>query len=380
MTSTDEGIIQSKTDALISEDERIKEKHKLKIKKINRLEREKKHLLSLLASNNFSTLKTKIAWLLNLYPQARNSDVVLALKYWEIFQPDIYSAKGILPQNLFKLERLHYIVRARAKIQNQYGLFNAEEKIRRHRKRREETMHDAVLEDVIHRNIISIFADETGKNGDFVIVAAVWVLSGYSVFKVTQAIDLWKKQSPWVKQEIHFSSLSNNDLPPLKDYLNVIQENREFLSFKIIAIEKSKTNRKIEDIVIRLYEHMLVHGAQHEVSSGRVDLPRDIELTIDEAQSLDGFTLSEMKERVTARFRSNYDRKLILSTLQTVSSKKNHLIQLADLLAGAFNRRLNHHGDRKIKDAMADTIIKTLELEPDKSRIPGLDATALIHL
>jgi flagellar biosynthesis/type III secretory pathway chaperone len=158
-------------------------------KKLARIEKEKKELLAALAGGNFSTQRTKVAAILNLFPDSRNSDIALALKYWEIFQPDIYNPTGIMPKDLFKLERLHYIVRARAKIQNEYGLFQADEKIKHHRKKQEEVMHEAVLEDAAPKRVVHVFSDETGKTHDFVVVAAVWVLSGIAVFKITQAIN-----------------------------------------------------------------------------------------------------------------------------------------------------------------------------------------------
>ncbi|WP_368086245.1 DUF3800 domain-containing protein [Nitrosospira multiformis] len=56
------------------------------------------------------------------------------------------------------------------------------------------------------------------------------------------------------------------------------------------------------------------------------------------------------------------------------------LVQLADLVAGAVNRRLNHNGDRNSKDQMADLIIEQLELSLDKADLPELDAAALFCL
>lgn len=65
------------------EGEQDKEKSPVtsEVKRIRR-EKEKKELLASLASSDFSTTKTKVAGLLNLYPQARNSDVILALKFY----------------------------------------------------------------------------------------------------------------------------------------------------------------------------------------------------------------------------------------------------------------------------------------------------------
>lgn len=251
-------------------------------KKLARIEKEKKELLGSLAGGDFSTQKTKVAAILNLYPEARNSDITLSLKYWETFQPEIYNESGILPKDLFKLERLHYIVRARAKIQNEYGLFQADAKVRNHRKKREEVMYDAVLEDVAPRKVIHVYADETGKTHNYVIVAAVWVLTGRAVFTISQAITKWKETSPWANREVHFSKFGKMDTEVLREYLGVIQQNREFLSFKVIAVERSKTKRKIEEIIEKLYEHILIRGAGHEIEQGRIDLPREIAMTIDE--------------------------------------------------------------------------------------------------
>lgn len=356
------------------------EENALDPKKIARIEKEKKELLSALAGGDFSTQRTKVAAILNLFPDSRNSDIALALKYWETFQPEIYNPMGIMPKDLFKLERLHYIVRARAKIQNEYGLFQADEKIKHRRKKQEEVMHEAVLEDAEPKKLVYVFSDETGKTHDFVVVAAVWVLSGRAVFKVTQAISEWKEKSAWAHREIHFSRFGRMDFDALKEYLGVIHQNREFLSFKVIAVQKSRTNRNIEEVIAKLHEHMLVRGAEHEIRQGRMDLPREIGVTIDEEQSLDPFALSEMARKVTADFARHYAGQLQLSGIDTVSSRNSALIQLADLIAGAVNRKLNHNGDRNYKDEMSDWIIRTLDLTLDEQGIPGLDVSALFRV
>ncbi len=355
------------------------EEAKLEAKRL-KLEKEKKELLASLASGDFSTQKSKVAAVLNLYPQSRNSDITLALKYWEMFQPDIYHETGILPKDLFKLERMHYIARARAKIQNEYGLFTADEKIKRHRKKTEEKMHEEVLKDVSPRKVVNVFADETGKNSDFIIVASVWVLTGRAVHTISQAIRSWKDQSVWKSREVHFAKFGRKDQEPLSDYLKIIIANREFLSFKVIAIEKSKTKRKVEEVVEKLHEHMLLKGADHEVSTNRIDLPREIDMTIDEEQSLDQFKLSEMQRRVVTDFERQYDGKLKLSGIQSVSSRTSPLVQLADLIAGAVNRKLNYKGDRNYKDEMAERVIHDLNLVLNTEGIPGLDVAAIFSV
>jgi Protein of unknown function (DUF3800) len=369
------------TDARVSADrEAPPEENAKTADKRARLEREKQELLASLAGGDFSTMKTKVAGMLNLYPDTRNSDVALSLKYWETFQPEIYNPHGIHPRDLFKLERLHYIVRARAKIQNEYGLFQADDKIRGHRKGREEEMHEAVVEDAAPRRVVFIYADETGKTQDYVIVAAVWVLTGYAVFTVSRAIDAWKSASAWSNREVHFSRLGKGDSVALLEYLRVIQANREFLSFKVIAIDRARTRRSIEEIVIKLHEHMLIRGTEHEVKTGRIELPREFELTVDEEDSLDSFNLEEMRRRVNDEYERSLDGKAVLASAKSASSRRSDLIQLADLIAGAVNRRLNPQEGRNHKDDMADRIIEELGLSLEEEHVPGLDAAALFRV
>ena len=345
-----------------------------------RIEREKKELLASLAGGDFSTQRTKVAAILNLFPETRNSDISLSLRYWETYQPDIYNPLGILPKDLFKLERIPHLVRARAKIQNEYGLFQAGAAIRNHRKKNEEVMFEAVLEDAAPRKLVHIYADETGKNQQYAIVAAVWVLTGRAVFTVTNAITEWKRLSRWKSREIHFSDFGKSDLDTLKEYLGVIQKNREFLSFKVIAIERAKTRRKIEEVIEKLHEHMLLRGVQHEIAQARIDLPREIGITMDEEHSLDSFSIAEMKRRIEIDFDRTYEGKVQLASIETISSKASALVQLADVVAGAVNRRLNFNGEQNFKDEMADWIVHTLDIALNEEGIPGLDVSALFNV
>jgi hypothetical protein len=241
-------------------------------------------------------------------------------------------------------------------------------------------MHEAVLDDVTPRKVVFIYADETGKTQEYVIVAAVWVLTGRAVFVISRAIDAWKTGSPWKDREVHFSRFGKNDSSPLDEYLQVIQANREFLSFKVIAVERARTKRTIEEVVIKLHEHMLIRGTEHEVKTGRIDLPREFEVTVDEEDSLDSFNLAEMKRRVNEEYGRGLGGRAVLAEATSASSKKSNLIQLADLIAGAVNRRLNHRGDRNHKDDMADRIIDELGLVLEEEDLPGLDASALFRV
>ena len=103
-------------------------------------------------------------------------------------------------------------------------------------------------------------------------------------------------------------------------------------------------------------------------------------MTIDEEQSLDQFKLSEMQRRVVTDFDRQYGGKLKLSGIQAVSSKTSPLVQLADLIAGAVNRHINHKGERNYKDEMAERVIHDLDLVLNPEGVPGLDVAAIFSV
>ncbi|MDF1694069.1 MAG: DUF3800 domain-containing protein [Zhongshania sp.] len=364
----------------MSEKEAKEDEKEVDPKKLEKLEREKKELLASLAGGDFSKQKTKVAHILNLYPESRNSDITLALKYWETFQPDIYNPHGILPKDLFRLERLHYIVRARAKIQNEYKVFTPNTEVKRFRRKHEEEMNEAVLEDAKPRRLVHVYADETGKTQNFVVVSSVWVLTGRAVFTVSQAITSWQEQSLWAKREVHFAKLGKKDQNTLKKYLGVIVKNREFLSFKSIAVEKARTKRSIEQVVEKLHEHMLLRGAEHEIESKRIGLPQKIEVTLDHEQSLDAIALDELRRRINKGYVDKYGAEVEITQIETISSRNSPLVQLSDLVAGAINRKMNGPEEKTHKDEMADLIIHMLDLQFEEDKVEGLDVAALFKI
>ncbi|APR35685.1 DUF3800 domain-containing protein [Paraburkholderia sp. SOS3] len=367
-----DGAIQKAAPATVADDDAKRAAARLKAKE---------SLIASLAGGDFSNQQTRVAHILNLHPAARNSDVALALKYWETFQPELYNPDGIKPADFFKLDRVPFLVRARAKIQNEYELFRAEDKVRRRRKGLEDEMREAVLTDEAPRQTLQVFSDETGKGDEHVIIGSVWVLNGRAVYDVTKAIKDWQAGSKFAKRELHFSAFGKGDMAAVVDYLNIVAANREFLSFKLIAMSRRNTRRPIEEVVQRLHEFMLVRGLRHEIESGRVGVPRHVAVTMDEEQSIDRIVLAEMRNRVADGVeRARLDGISLDERFNAVSSKDSALVQLADVIAGAANRRLSFKGERNYKDEIADRVMDVLGLQLEEGVAPGVDAAVLFRI
>jgi hypothetical protein len=82
-------------------------KKKPELSKEERLAKERAHFMEKFAAGDTNHVQTRVAWILNRYPSARDSDVTLQVLYWRIFNRDLLSGPNTVAlENLYKLTRL----------------------------------------------------------------------------------------------------------------------------------------------------------------------------------------------------------------------------------------------------------------------------------
>jgi hypothetical protein len=213
---------------------------------------------------------------------------------------------------------------------------------------------------------IRIFSDETGKTGGpeaFLIVASVWVLNGHSVYQITKAINDWKATHNWRGKELHFNQIKKQQKEAIFELIETIASNREYLSFKSVAIQhKNLKRRPVDNAVVQLHERMVKYGLDHEFQARRVGLPKVIYLTMDHETSIDGITLDTMKQQVDSYFKPRYQDSIQIGEFATVDSEISALVQLADMLAGSLNRRYNTPGNNHL-DEIAQQFLTALDID-----------------
>ena len=332
-----------------------------------------------IATCTYATKRDRVAGLLNMFPESRDSDMSLTLRYWETFQTDIYESGNLSPRSLFKLERQTTIARLRAKIQNDYGLFPASENVRHKRRQKEEEVRDDMLTDSPSSRLISIFADEAGKNDEFVLVGSVWFLNAMKGAMFQNKVNKLRHDRSF-KGEFHFSRCAKQDLEHYKAFVDLVNLERDFMSFKTIATARRGSSRGIEDVLSDLYCLLAFKGFEHEVDSHRVDLPRRVSLTIDEG-GLTPIGCEMLHQNLSTFLDRCYKHEATLETTSVLNSKSSAALQLADMITGVASRKLNHHGqgERNHKDDLADYTIETLGLDFSGSIVED-DAFALIKI
>lgn len=322
---------------------------------------------------NTRYLITRVASILNRYPETRNSDIALQIKYWQVYQDlrgDVISL-----DKLFELERLTSIARCRAKIQNEYGLFLADEKYRKYRRDEEERQREFQIATKPAMPIVSIYADETGKNDEYVIVGGIWILDERREGELNSHLVQWihnkKQEDPSCPDEFHFNKVKNNgtNLEVYKDFFNQVIGQGGMISFKAVAVKKSKLNKSIDEIVTNLYYQLVRLGIEHEKNTQRISLPKQVRYIKDREEGESSLRLKEIQQSIIDNFKIHYNDDLKLNGFMSIDSKLSRFIQVADLFTGALNRRYNvqnSNNNRNAKDELADYILDIIGLEEIK--------------
>lgn len=340
------------------EDEKKSDEEKLK--KAQLIEKERQEILENVSSFKTDTIRDKTAWILNHYPEARDSDITLQLKYWETFESDIYNGHSISPKDLYKLTHLTTLSRARAKLQNEHKLFLAAPEIREKRGTLSEEEKQKAVHDKPHYPAFTVYMDDSGKNADHLIIGSIWFLAEYMA--VYNAINQIKERTGFTK-EFHFKELDRGSLPIYKEVVDVFWKHAPAVSFKLISVPRSGIG-KTRDAFTDMYYHLLVRGINHEHETGRAPLPRTLQVWIDsEEASLDKLLAANLNDRLNQASQTNFDEKLVLDQVYVADSEKNLLLQITDMFTGSVNRILNRSGTtHNHKDELAEYFLNRFNI------------------
>ena len=336
--------------------------------KEDQLEAEREELLEHVSACHVNTLRQRVAWILNNFPNTRDSDITLQLKYWETFESEYYNGYTIMPDNLYSLTRLTSLTRERARIQNQYRLFVASQEVRQHRGTLEQEEIEKAKENKENYPLFTVYIDESGKTSSQLLLGSLWFLtSGTEQFHLfNEILDL--KFSFDFKKEFHFKEMKKDELPIYKALINLFLKNASTSSFKLITMPRSGV-KNVQDAFTELCYFLLTKGIDHEHETGRAPLPRKLQVWKDaEEPGSDKLMMASLKEKLRLAIDNIYEGKLQLSDFVAVKSEDNMFIQIADLFVSSAHRLLHRTSNkRNHKDDFAEYFFDALGMNTDLS-------------
>lgn len=357
----------------LNESKNEENSEKGKTSKEERIEKNRQDVLNRVLSGKIENLRDKVAYILNHSNEARNSDIELLWIYWETFEKEKLSGSLVSKDQMKELARISSLCRIRAKIQNEYKLFQATDSVKRFRGTLEEEKRTEAIEDKpTGIGMYSVYIDETGKNQDYLSVGSLWILSIKlnTAFKFNRELIKWKKENK-IDFEFHFKELTKNKLQFYKDFFVKFITAHPETGFKLIVVNNkgfgfSDKAKAITDLTY----HLIRKGIDHENTTGRAPLPRVLQVCLDEDEKgSDQLKIENIKERII----SQNIKGLYLDTFEAVSSADNYYIQIVDLFTASINRKLHSASGNHFKDEFADFVLGVLNFDISNINLQNTD-------
>jgi hypothetical protein len=317
-----------------------------------KLDKKRESLLEKVSNLIDSDVLSRVGLILNHYPTTRDSDIELQIKYWELYEKDLINGNKIYLDEYRKLTKLTSISRSRAFIQNTLGLFQARPEIQELRGVAKDEIETSIKENKPDYPIAYIFADESGKNDTNIIVGGVWFLDGIVMNQFAGDLLAWK-QNERFKGEIKFKNINENNLKSYMKLVDIVIAKASLISFKAKVLKRAGLSN-IQDAICKMYAQMITTGVTNEIETGRMNLPRYLQIVKDaEEEGYDNLLLSEIQERLRNLSASQYNNKLDVLKCMKEDSRENAFLQIADLFTGCIARYANSQNTFSPKDILS---------------------------
>ena len=329
---------------------------------------------------DLDTLEERVAFILSRFPQTRNSDVTLQLQYWQIFECHLLGYGGMpTTETYYAVRRLNDLARARRVVQNDLGLFVAtDERVATKRRQRAEDFRVAHVPEDVSVPAIFVYADESGKNADHLVVGSVWMVAPGEYQRFISDAAAWK-EAHGVDYELHSSSLGKPRMEGYRAFIEQFVFNRGSLGFKAVSMPNVGFKSEAEAFT-DLFYILLRQGILHEHESGRAPLPRHVYFIKDaEAAGTDAQLITRVQSQIQRDAKSVFDGLLYCTMDDPVPSDTEVLIQIADLFTWAVNRHLNPPKGQPAnwKDEFAEWFLDGVGFEMDTTTTIGDRAVRL---
>jgi hypothetical protein len=153
------------------------------------------------------------------------------------------------------------------------------------------------------------------------------------------------------------------------NYIHFVQQAMsasEYIGFEAVVLARDDVKKRpTDDAIFSLYYRLIVDGVHHEVSSGRMSLPRNVVVHKDEDEGADKLRLLTLRDQLSVECPKQFDNQVQIAAVSAVQSSSNVLIQLADVFTGSVNRVVNRpeSAPRNHKDEVAEAVLRLLGLE-----------------
>ena len=318
-------------------------------------------MLADIAHSYLATREQRIAYILERFPETRDSDTALCIRYWKMFQAEVLERWQPLElEVLFELDRIETIGRMRRMVQNELRLFRGIEDTRRAREAMQAELHEYIR---AHRDSlpeVRFYLDETGNEGDktYTGVAGVCIINWKQFEKHHAALEQWRSRQGW-PETIHFSETGADKVDRAVSLLQQLQSRRAgvlFLGYSLIS--RGRTHEDLFSLFIQL----VVDSLKYLHKCNCLADNRSVRVIKEADPGFDLLFLHKMTKQLSEVVALEFPGQLTVLPVEAVTKGRTVLLECADLIAGGMQRRALGKG-RNPKDRLAEAIVNVTGFE-----------------
>lgn len=318
-------------------------------------------LLADLANSYLGTREQRVAHILQRFPETRDSDTALCIRYWKMYQADVLERwRPLELEVLYELDRIETIGRVRRMIQNDLRLFRGLEDTKKHRELLQKEFHEYLAS---HRDTlpeVRFYLDETGNEGDktYTGVAGVCIINWKQYEKHCAAIAKWRKDQEW-PGTIHFAETGADKVDRAVALLAQLEKRRSGVLFLGYAL--ASRGRTHEDL-FSLFIQLVIDSLKHLREYGCLNEPRSVQVVKEADSGFDSLFLEKMTKQLSESVALEFPGQLVVKPIEAVTKGRHVLLECADLVAGGMQRRALGKG-RNPKDKLAEAVVNVTGIE-----------------
>jgi hypothetical protein len=322
---------------------------------------ERQQLLKALADSNLIKMEQKVAYILQRYPETRDSDTALAIRYWTAFQSDVLEQWERLDLDvLFDLDQMGTISRIRRHNQNSLRLFTASIYTRQ---QRDELQMEFSQYLAIQRPVdaeIRFYLDETGNEAGkrYLGIAGICAMNWKQYEKHWSALADWRLAQGWT-ETIHFVDTGTTLQPKALAMLAQLQRRQSGLLFVGYAIPSRGSTHQTK---LSLFIQIIIDSLHHMNALNCLSTPRSLTVIKEAEDGFDELFLQQMGQYLSEQIAREFPTQVVFKKIEAVPKGREVLLECADLVAGGMQRRALY-GGRNPKDALAEAVFNVTGFE-----------------
>lgn len=313
-------------------------------------------LIAALGASDFGRIEPRVALILQHYPETRDDDVSLLLRYYEVHQADILERWDRQTLDiLYSLDSVLSIIRARQKIQNDYGMFVGTLSTRHRREGLAAQFYRYMLRKSDQDAEIRIYLDETRgePNSRYVGVAGVCIIDWRQYGPSYMALRKWRADTGWT-ETLHASTQASHSVDRHLALLAELRRRRAGLVFVGHDVAARSTS---SHIMVDLFVQMVMGCLETMSRENCLGRERAVVLIKEAEDGFDRAYGGMLEESLRQQIAYEYPHIAYLKRVDTLRKGQDVFLEIADMIAFGMQRRAMYKGwsnADKLADAVAN--------------------------